>query len=396
MQIIQELADKAERYIIGLMSGTSCNGLDIARIRISGNALKTHFELLNSATVPYSSEQKQNFLQFLQTKTTSLKDLSQLNFYLPTIWNEMIQSFFEQNNLKKSDVDLIASHGQTIWHEPEPDFYIDRPVASTMQLGDPAVLAQLVGIPVIGDFRVADVALGGQGAPLIPYFDWIYFSRFKRNILTINIGGISNLTFIPADGNFQKVQAFDCGPGNMLIDAAAINYFNLPFDQEGQIARKGQNKPSFLNFLKENDPFLSQLPPKSTGREIYGTPFFKKILKEAKELNISGEDVLYNLTDYTAFSIFDHYKRFIQSGTKTDLVLIGGGGARNSFLMERLGYYFNGIETSTVDKHGLDSDFKEAIGFAVLANETINGIGSNVPAATGASRRAILGKICLI
>jgi len=153
MQIIQELADKAERYIIGLMSGTSCDGLDIARIRISGNALKTHFELLNSATVPYSSEQKQNFLQFLQTKTTSLKDLSQLNFYLPTIWNEMIQSFFEQNNLKKSDVDLIASHGQTIWHEPEPDFYIDRPVASTMQLGDPAVLAQLVGIPVIGSFK---------------------------------------------------------------------------------------------------------------------------------------------------------------------------------------------------------------------------------------------------
>lgn len=394
MHIIQELKDKQERHIIGLMSGTSCDGLDIARIRISGQELDTHFQLLNSATFPYSHKQKQYLLKLLQSDNVHFKDLSQLNFYLPKIWNGMIRSFMEQNKLNNTDVDLIASHGQTIWHEPVPDFYIDRTIASTLQLGDPAVLAQLSGVPVIGDFRVADVALGGQGAPLIPYFDWIHFSRYKRNILAVNIGGISNLTSIPANGNFQKVRAFDCGPGNMLIDAMTLNYFNNAFDRDGLIARGGHSNPDFLQFLKDNDPFLKQSPPKSTGRELYGKNYIKQIEAKTQKLKLSAEDVLHNLTEYTAFSIFDHYQRFIKPDTAADLVLIGGGGVQNTFLMERLGHYFKGVELTTVDQYGLDSDFKEAIGFAVLANETINGLGSNIPAATGASRRAILGKIC--
>lgn len=396
MQLIRELSEKPTRHIIGLMSGTSCDGLDIARIRISGRERNTHFELLNSATFPYSSEQKQYLLQLLQADRVKLKNLSQLNFYLPRIWSSMIHSFLKQNNLHKTDVDLIGSHGQTIWHEPVPELCVDQAVASTLQLGDPAVLAQLTGIPVVGDFRVADVALGGQGAPLIPYFDWIHFTQFRQNILIINIGGISNLTFIPATGSIEEVQAFDSGPGNMLMDSAAHYFFKQPFDREGRIARSGQENHDFFQFLKDTDTFLAQTPPKSTGRELYGQNYFKRIVTQAQKLKLSSADVLYNLTEYTAFSIFDHYKRFVQPKTKADLVLVGGGGAHNTFLMERLASFFEGIEVNTVDSYGVDPNFKEAIGFAVLANETINGIGSNVPAATGAKRRAILGKICLV
>ena len=227
-------------YILGLMSGTSCDGLDMARIRITHTGQKTEFELLNSKTIPYSAEQKKYLLHLIQSETTSAQELSKLNFYLSKIWSEMIQAFLKENNLTAKDVDLIGSHGQTIWHEPLPGLYVDRQISSTFQLGDPSVLAQLTQIPVVGDFRTADVALGGQGAPLIPYFDWIYFSKFKQNILSVNIGGISNLTLVPANGNINEVAAFDCGPGNMLIDLAVSQLFDLPFDKGGLLAKSGK------------------------------------------------------------------------------------------------------------------------------------------------------------
>ena len=308
----------------------------------------------------------------------------------------MILQFLEENNLTKKDVDLIGSHGQTIWHEPVASQYVDRPVSSTFQLGDPSVLAQLTGIPVVGDFRTADVALGGQGAPLIPYFDWIYFSKFKQTILSVNIGGISNVTLVPVNGEINEVSAFDCGPGNMLIDLAVSRLFNLPYDENGQLARSGKANALFFNLLKESDPFSSTPPPKSTGRELYNQTYLDNLLKKAEPLRLTKADILYNLTQYTAYCIFENYRRFILPEHPAEAVVIGGGGAHNAFLMEILAHYFTPVTVTSAGNFGIDQDFKEAIGFAVLANETIHGTPANIPAATGASRRAVLGKICLV
>ncbi len=396
MQPIQRLFEKSQLYILGLMSGTSCDGLDMARIRITHTGQKTEFELLNSKTIPYSAEQKKYLLHLIQSETTSAQELSKLNFYLSKIWSEMIQAFLKENNLTAKDVDLIGSHGQTIWHEPLPGLYVDRQISSTFQLGDPSVLAQLTQIPVVGDFRTADVALGGQGAPLIPYFDWIYFSKFKQNILSVNIGGISNLTLVPANGNINEVAAFDCGPGNMLIDLAVSRLFDLPYDEDGRLASSGKEDKVFFKILKEEDPFTNMPPPKSTGRELYGRTYLDGLLKRAESLRLEKADILYNLTQYTAYSIFENYRRFILPEHRAEAVVIGGGGAHNAFLMETLAHYFAPVAVTSAGEYGIDQDFKEAIGFAVLANETIHGTPANIPAATGASRRAVLGKICLI
>lgn len=396
MQPMQHLLEKPIHHILGLMSGTSCDGLDLARIRIAHSGQKIEFELLNSKTYPYSDKQKKHLLRFLQAETTSARELSRLNFYLPRLWSEMILTFIEENHLSKKDIDLIGSHGQTVWHEPQPARYIDRQVSSTFQLGDPSVLAQATGIPVVGDFRTADVALGGQGAPLIPYFDWIYFSKFKQNILSVNIGGISNVTLVPANGNINTVAAFDCGPGNMLIDLAASRLFGLPFDEEGRLARSGKENAAFFKLLKEEDPFTEMAPPKSTGRELYGRTYLERLLKKARKWNLDKADILNGLTRYTAYSIFENYQRFIRPAHRAEAVVIGGGGAHNRFLMEALAQYFSPVPVSFAGEYGIDPNFKEAIGFAVLANETMHGTPANVPSATGASRRAVLGKICMV
>ncbi len=396
MQPVQRLFEKPQRHILGLMSGTSCDGLDMARIRIAHTGPKIDFELLNSKTVSYTAEQKKQLLQLLQSRTTSAQELSKLNFYLPHIWAEMIKRFLDENSLTNKDIDLIGSHGQTIWHEPVAGRYMDRQISSTFQLGDPSVLAQLTGIPVIGDFRTADVALGGQGAPLIPYFDWIYFTKFKRNILSVNIGGISNITLVPSSGDINAVAAFDCGPGNMLIDLAVARLFGLPYDESGNLARGGKENTDFFDILKKEDPFTPSAPPKSTGRELYGQTYLDTILQKVEPLHLGKADILYGLTKYTAYSIFENYRRFILPAYKAEAVVIGGGGAHNSFLMDLLAVYFNPGKVVSASEYGIDQDFKEAIGFAVLANETLHGTPSNIPAATGALRRAVLGKICLV
>ncbi len=386
--------DPREKHLaLGLMSGTSCDGLDIALIEIWEKEGMTHFDFIQGKSYAYDKKQKELLKQALHWQASQL---SQLNFYLPEIWAEMIDDFLSRVGKSKEEISFIGSHGQTIWHQSEPQEFIDRKLHSTLQLGDPMVLAKFTATPVIGDFRVGDMALGGQGAPLIPYFDWVFFSKFKKNILAVNIGGIANFTFVPGDGDFSKLQAFDTGPGNMLLDAAVKDFFDRPFDENGEIAQSGQLSEPLLKFLLKIDSFPEQKPPKSTGRELYGSAFYQKIKEFVVQEKINPHDVVHTLAFYTAFAIYDNYASYIQEQFgKAEEVVVSGGGARNLFLMEQLRFQFGDIPLVTSDDIGLNSEFKEAIGFAVLGWATLLGKPSNVPQATGARRPTLLGKICL-
>lgn len=394
MQALQRIYRKKQRRILGLMSGTSCDGLDMALVQVEGHSLKTNFRLLAARTIPYSPEKKKALLNFIQSPRLSLQSISQMNFYLAQIWAEMIGQFLEDQNLPPGGIDLIASHGQTLWHQPQEQTFIDRTVASTLQMGDPSVLAQLTGITVIGDFRVADVALGGQGAPLIPFFDWVYFSRFHSNLLILNIGGISNVTYIPADGDFEHIMAFDCGPGNMLIDQAMQHFYQKGYDHDGAIAGTGRLSQDLLDDLLTMDHFPEQTPPKSTGREHYDNTFFHRFIQHAEQRHAPKQDIIHTLTEYTALAIHLNYQRFIEPSHPVTQLIVSGGGADNRFLLKRLQHYFQPVKVSRAADFQLDEAYKEAIGFAILANETLHGLPSNVPAATKARRPAVLGKIC--
>lgn len=396
MHPIENIIHKKSRKILGLMSGTSCDGLDMAIVEIQGHGIQTKFNFVLGGTAPYTPDQREGLLNLIKSSRVTSKTLSQLNFYLARIWSEMIEIFLSGHQIQKMDIDLIGCHGQTIWHQPESDDFIDRPVTSTMQLGDPSVLAQLVGIPVIGDFRVADVALGGQGAPLIPFFDWIYFSQFREDLLILNIGGISNMTYTPSDGEFNKVIAFDCGPGNMLIDQSMEHFYQKTFDKNGSVARTGKSSEELLSFLKNNDHFVQKAPPKSIGREHYNIDFFESIIRQSRFLKIQNADVIRTLTEYTSYAIYENYRKFILPNYKINKLVVGGGGWYNDFLVEILKKYFGDLEVLPVKKYKLNEAFKEAIGFAILANESILGFPSNVPQVTNASRPAVLGKICLV
>ncbi|MBD3225431.1 MAG: anhydro-N-acetylmuramic acid kinase, partial [Caldithrix sp.] len=355
---------------------------------------QTQIQFIAGNSYAYEARQKRNLLNLLHSDTISLQMISQLNFYLPMIWADMIGAFLTENNIHKEDIDWIGSHGHTLWHQPDNAWFMHREVRSTLQMGDPSVLAQLTRIPVVGDFRVADVALGGQGAPLIPYFDWVFFSSFKTDMLILNIGGISNITFVPGDGDFNKLMAFDCGPGNMLIDQVMEHLYQQPYDAGGQKAASGQFSLELFQFLNSIDHFPHQSPPKSTGREHYGKKFVDRILQRAAQLNMTKEDIVHTVSEYTALSIAENYKKFIEPQHAADVLVAGGGGASNTFLLHRLQHHLQTLTLAKATDYDLNEDYKEAIGFAVLANETIHGNPGNVPFASGAARPAILGKIC--
>ncbi len=384
------------KNVLGLMSGTSCDGLDIAWVEIENHGIDTRLLFKAGQNYPYSTEQKAILIKFMQSPNLSAKDFSQLNFYLADIWAEMIKKFLQENNITAEKIDFIGSHGQTIWHQPTAEPFVSRKISSTFQIGDPSVLAQLCEIPAAGDFRVADVALGGQGAPLIPYFDWIYFSKFKKNMLAVNIGGISNVTFIPADGALENLTAFDCGPGNMLIDRAMEILFGQPFDKDGNTALKGSLSEELLSYIKHKDTFAGLPPPKSTGREFYNKQYLDDILAEASKLKLNKEDIISTLSKYTAYAIFTSCQNFVQPVSAVQEIAVGGGGAHNTFIMKSLQDFFRPAAVSGVSAFDLNEDFKEAVGFAVLANETFAGNPSNVMQVSGASRPAVLGKICLV
>lgn len=392
MNKLKSILKKKSRKIIGLMSGTSCDGIDLALIEIDSDG--KHFNFLGGYHKSYTKTQRSTILNCLDPQQSKVKDISQINFYLAHIWSKAIKDMLNKLNISKDEIDLIGSHGQTIYHQPLLREFGGNKIRSTLQLGDPAVLAQLTGITTVGDFRVADVAVGGQGAPLVPYFDWLFFKRLKKNILALNIGGISNITFIPADGDLKKVTAFDCGPGNMLIDQLMQRLYEKPYDKNGRIAKLGNFSERIFNHLLKIDEFIKKKPPRSTGREYYGKEFVLKILRKSLRGRIQEPEIIHTVSKYTAFTIYDSYKNFIYPKNEAELLIVGGGGSKNPFIMESLAEYFKTVDVKTTSDFNLDEDYKEAICFAVLANELIEGRPTSLPQVTGAERQVLLGKIC--
>lgn len=393
MEKLFDLTKKSEKYVIGLMSGTSVDAVDAALVKLVKNGIDTKIDLIGFIEYPIPAEIKEMILNNSAKESASIEDICRLNFIIPQIYKKAVDSLLDKLGFAAEDVDLIGSHGQTIHHLPDKKNVYGFNGASTLQIGDPSVLAKLTGIVTVGDFRTGDIALGGQGAPLVPYFDYIIFRSYTRNRALLNIGGISNFTILEKNSMAEDVIAFDTGPGNMLIDLAAKRFFDIPFDSEGEIAAAGKFNEDLFNTLAVKDNFIESPPPKSTGREYYGVTFIEDCFEEFK--NLSGEDWLNTLTHFTAYGIFRNYEKFVAPKIIIDELILSGGGAKNKYLLKLLQEKFGEIDLKVIDEIGLSSDAKEAVCFAVLANETISGNPSNMPGATGAKRATILGKICL-
>ena len=390
-----ELLRKDKKLVIGLMSGTSVDGIDAAIVEISGHGLKTEIDLIAFETFPFPSGVPQRILALCHPDTGRVDDICEMNFYIGHLFAESAKYVLQKSGMHASDITLIGSHGQTIHHLPKDTSTDcnDSRYPSTLQVGEPAVIAHETGIPTIADFRVADMAAGGQGAPLVSYPDYLLFHDSEKTVGLLNIGGIANLTVLPANGTFDTVCAADTGPGNMCIDAviSEITEGAEHYDKDGTRAAQGTaHQPLINEWLKH--PFFQLSPPKTTGREMFGHTYAMECLTACREHKLSDNDCIATLTELTVQTIADYVARFIAGQNPIDTLYVSGGGVHNQTIMRRLSELLADTAVESVDNSGISADAKEAIAFAILANETLHGNAGNLPSATGASVRKILGK----
>ncbi len=392
--------------VAGVMSGTSADGIDVAVVRIRpptsgsraalrklprGQECPRHtIELIGHRDFPYPSQVRAAVLAAMNAQQASVADLSRLNFLLGELYADAVLSTQRKLGVK---VQLVGCHGQTLYHQGDARPFLGRKVATTWQTGEGAVIAAKVGVPVVSDFRPADMAAGGKGAPLVPYLDYLWFRDDKVGRIVQNIGGIANLTAIPAAARVEDIFAFDTGPGNMVIDAVSHKLFAKPFDRGGKIAASGEAlEPVVATILRR--PFFRGKPPKTAGREEFGREFIRQFLHACGRAQ--RQDVVATATALTSRSIADAVRRFVISkdNSYTEIV-ISGGGAKNRTLLRMLTEELAplNIRVRFSDEFGLPSQAKEAVAFAVMAYETWHCRPSNVPSATGAKRAAVLGKI---
>ena len=384
-----------ERRIVGLMSGTSLDGVDAALILVSGTGQSLKVQSEGFISIPYPESLKHRLLANCSPETSSVKEISQLNVRLAHIYAETVHALLAAHTVSLDQIDAIGSHGQTIFHVPQQEECAGIAISSTLQIGDPSTLACLLGKTVVGDFRLADMAAGGQGAPLASYFDYMYFTDAVESRALLNIGGIGNMTVLPAGGAPEEAIAFDTGPGNILIDALASQFWNEPYDSGGRYALQGKVHQPLLRWML-SDPYFSQPPPKTTGREVYSVEYVNTLLEKAKETRAESEyDIIATATAFTAEAISLGYQQLIKPRVEVERIIVSGGGIHNACLLNMLRASLPSLRIDSIDQHGIDSDAKEAIFFAVLAHETLNGVPSNLPSATGASRPVVLGKICM-
>lgn len=319
-------------YIAGIMSGTSLDGIDVALVYIEGNGIDSKVELIHFTTVPFCKDIKNEILQALSIDTSNVQLICSLNFKLGLCFANAVKEVCKQADLSLKQLDLIGSHGQTIYHQPKQEGNF---ISSTLQIGEPAVIAYETNTTVISNFRTMDMAAGGQGAPLVPYSEVILYRHQTKNRLLQNIGGIGNVTVIPSHLSDKNVIAFDTGPGNIVIDEMCQRLFQLSYDQNGRIAKQGVVVDEILTYCM-NHPFLKMNPPKSTGREQFGEEFVSKLLKKYEKH--SKENILTTVTMFTASSIVHQYKEFILPYYEIDEVILGGGGSYNRTLVEMIRY----------------------------------------------------------
>ena len=372
---------------VGLMSGTSLDGVDTVLCEISGQDESTKVKQLYFKTYDIPESLRTKIRKCCSRELIPVDLICSLNFELGYLFADAVKSLCKDANVKLEDLSFIASHGQTIFHIPKA---YDDYVPSTLQIGEAAIIANECKTKVISNFRVMDMAVGGEGAPLVPYSETLLYSEENQAVALQNIGGIGNVTVLPKKGDTKKVIAFDTGPGNMMIDEAVRTFYGKKYDTDGYYARQGNLISSLAAELKEH-PYFNLEIPKTTGREMFGEHFTKSILE--KYHSCEPNDLIHTFTWFTAYSIAYHYKKYLISEYGLKKCIIGGGGAYNSYLLELIKNEMPEVTVITQEEHGFSSEAKEALAFVILGNQTYHRRPSNVPSATGAKKSVILGQI---
>ncbi len=408
--------------VVGLISGTSMDGVDAALVRLGrrgstpltaltprlrsgslsvvegsgqskGGGSKPEVRLLAFSTTPYPRALQRRLLEIAGGERVPAGDISQLNFLLGEVFAAAALDVCRRARVSPRRLAAIGSHGQTLYHQGRATSRvrgIDRGVSSTLQIGEPAVIAERTGAPVVADFRTADLAAGGQGAPLVPLVDYLLLRHPAQGTVALNIGGISNVTIIPAAARAREVFGFDTGPGNMVMDALARRFTGTSFDRGGRLASRGRVIQDLLAGALRL-PFFRQAPPKSAGREQFGREFLRRYFLRRRGAAV--EDLLRTACELTAQTVGDALRRFVFPRVRVNRLIVSGGGAHHCLLMERLAELLPQLSVERSDLHGLPADAKEAIAFAVLADRTMRGLPGNLPAVTGARRAVVLGKV---
>ncbi len=379
--------------VAGVMSGTSADGIDVALVEIAPAKGRPRLTLLAHAGFRYPATLRQAVLAAMNAKSTTTAELARLNWRLGMAYADAVKATVKRHNVK---IDLIGCHGQTLYHQARAVSYTGKSFACTWQAGEAAVIATELGVPIVSNFRTADMANGGQGAPLVPLLDYVMFSDAKRGRILQNIGGIANLTALPAGAYGDKVFAFDSGPGNMVIDALAQKLLGKPYDRNGANAAKGQVLDPVLTEMLR-DPYFKLKPPRTTGREQFGREYAVKFLAACRRHSRKPEDALATATALTAETIARSFESFVLPAMKGKPIdyIVSGGGARNATLMKMLAARLEpiGCMLTTIEKFGMPAEAKEAAAFALLAWMTWHYLPGNVPSATGARRPVILGQV---
>ncbi|TVX97393.1 anhydro-N-acetylmuramic acid kinase [Cohnella terricola] len=385
------------RYAVGLMSGTSVDGIDAAviEIREGEEGGQPRIRQLAFENTPYPADVREEIFALFDPAIATVDRVGRLNVLLGELYAEAALSAILQSGLKPEEVAVIGSHGQTIYHAPDPYLSKGYDLRYTVQIGEGAVIAARTGIPCVSDFRVADMAWGGQGAPLVPFTEYLLYKESDRTLLLQNIGGIGNVTVLPAASAPEEVYAFDTGPGNMLIDGVVSRLFpGLSMDIGGKIASEGRVDPELLSLLS-GESYYTQPLPKSTGRELFGAAYVDRLLAYREEHGLSERDLVATVTRLTAWSIGEGYRRFIMPKHTANAMIVGGGGSYNPTLIGMLKDELEplGVQVLTHEDIGLSSDAKEAVAIALLADYAIAGKPNSLPGVTGARQAAVLGKI---
>lgn len=382
------MARQGKLRVVGLMSGTSADGVDAALVDIDRGKIRC----LAFETFSYPATLRKRILNMCQPESARLEDICHYNFVLGEVFADAVKKLCSQNDISLSSIDVIGSHGQTIYHNPRGRRYGRAMIRSTLQIGEPSIIAQRTGITTVADFRPRDMAVGGEGAPLVPYADYVLYNHKRLNRAVQNIGGIANVTFLPCGCKQNDIIAFDTGPGNMVIDGVVrlMSQNKRHYDRGGKMAARGTVDEKLLNEMLRH-PFFRRRPPKSTGREEFGTAFAGKIYHRGARKGLSDTDIVATVTAFTARSIARAYRKFLP--VMPDEMILCGGGAHNHTLVEMLHEELPEVKMLSTDDFGISVDAKEAVSFAILAWATIQGLTNNIPGATGAEQPVVLGKI---
>jgi anhydro-N-acetylmuramic acid kinase len=388
-------SDTKEMLVLGMMSGTSADGIDTAIVRISGAppALTAKFEAHHH--VPYNPLVREAVLRLANGAATTTAEISRLDFVLGEEFARAAIAACKSAGISVEKLDLIGSHGQTVFHQGARARLVGAwRVASTLQIGEANVIAERTGVPTIANFRSADIAAGGHGAPLVPFVDYLLYRDEQRGRVALNIGGIANVTVIPAGAGPSDVFAFDTGPGNMIVDALVqgMTRGRAKYDRGARIALGGRTIQDLLARMMR-EPYLRKRPPKTAGREQFGSAYVERLIGWGKRHHAEPADLVRTATVFTSLSIADAFRRLILPRADVDELIVAGGGARNPLMMAQLAASVPGIEIIPSGRFGVPTDAKEAFAFAVLAYEAYHGRANNLPSATGASHPVVMGKL---